>query len=92
MRFYIGQIVTRNDSPGIGVLGRIGRVKRRTVRDSAGSHYAVHVLWANGYLAAYSGAQLRVVCPDCAGDDRFSTAQRKRLQRECDICNHKETT
>ena len=86
--FHIGQYVTRRDAQGIGVLGRIVRVKRRTVKDSAGSRYSVRVRWANGYIAALSGAQLRVVCPTCAGLTRtFSTEQCERQKRECHICN-----
>jgi hypothetical protein len=88
MRFYIGQYVTRNDQPGIGVLGRIVRVRRRTIKDSAGSRYAVRVRWANGYIASLSGAQLRVVCPTCAGLTKtFSTEQCERQKKECHICN-----
>jgi hypothetical protein len=93
MHFHFGQFVTRNDSPGIGILGRIVRVKRRTVKDSAGSLYSVRVYWSNGYRDTYSGAQLRVVCPTCAGLTRdFSTEQCKRQKKECDICNQRTTT
>ena len=94
--FYIGQYVTRKalgPEQGIGVLGRINRVKRRTIKDSAGSLYFVRVRWENGYIADYSGAQLRVVCPTCAELTKsFSTEQCERQKKECDICNPRKTT
>ena len=96
MRFYVGQFVTRTAlgaEQGIGILGRIVRVKRRTVKDSAGSRYSVRVYWPNGYRGDYSGAQLRVVCPTCAGLTwDFSTDQCKRQKKECDICNQRTMT
>ena len=91
MKFYVGQFVTRTAlgaEQGIGIVGRIVRVKRRIAQpDSAGSRYSVRVYWPNGYRGTLSGAQLRVVCPTCAGLTRdFSSDQCKRQKKECDIC------
>ena len=91
MHFYFGQYVTRKAlgaKQGIGILGRILGVTRRAVKDSAGSRYSVRVYWPNGYRGDLSGAQLRVVCPMCAGLTwDFSTDQCERQKKECDICS-----
>jgi hypothetical protein len=96
MRFHFGQYVTRKAlgaEQGIGILGRIIRVKRRTIKDSAGSRYSVRVYWPNGYVGVLSGAQLRVVCPTCAELTwDFSKEQCERQKKECDICNQRTTT
>jgi hypothetical protein len=82
MKFHIGQYVTRNDSPGVGVLGRVvgsGRIGLDAIEQ-------VRVRWFNGYIDTYDAVQLRIVCPECAKIEGFDTEQRARLKKECDIC------
>lgn len=83
MKFHLGQYVTRNDTLGVGVLGRVIGTSKFGI-DAA---IEVRVRWFNGHRDSYSEAQLRVVCPDCAGLKKvFNKEQRATLKLECDIC------
>jgi hypothetical protein len=83
MKFHMGQYVTRNDSPGVGVLGRV----IGTSNFGLDSTVEVSVRWFNGHSGDYSEAQLRIVCPDCAKlGPFFDKEQLKQLKQECDIC------
>ena len=67
----IAQYVVRRD-PRATAVGRIVAVRKHAHGhcDSAGSRYIVRVYWlVSGHRSTHSGAQLKVLCPTCAGED-----------------------
>ena len=87
----VTQYVVRRD--GSGRIGRIVAVKKHDHGhcDRAGSRYAVRVYWLkNGHRSACSGAQLKVLCPTCAGEDAdFADYQLERERQFCEVCQLK---
>jgi hypothetical protein len=87
----IGQYVTRrNVSLRVAMVGRIVSARKHAHGhcDSAGSRYVVTVYWLkSGSRVVHSGAQLRVVCPTCAGEDaEFGDDQLERAREFCEVC------
>lgn len=92
----VGQYVVRRDAVLLTMVGRIVAVRKHAHGhcDSAGSRYIVKVYWlASGSRATHSGAQLKVLCPSCAGQAAdFGDDQLERARLECEVCRQKIAT
>ncbi len=88
----IAQYVVRRD-PRATAVGRIVAVRKHAHGhcDSAGSRYIVRVYWlVSGHRSTHSGAQLKVLCPTCAGEDaEFGDDQLERAREFCEVCQVK---